>query len=200
MHYNVLYTRMRLASRRRRGTIPIMSTKSIIGLIVVIIIVLVGGYFIAKSMGSTAAPAQQQTATTTPDTASTQVQGQDVKVGTGAEAKPGDTVSVLYVGKLPDGTIFDSSAAHNNQPLTFVLGAQGLIPGFQIGVNGMKEGGERLLAIPPSLGYGSQDVKDGSGKVIIPASSTLVFDVQLVKVVAGTSTPATAPASGSTTQ
>lgn len=176
-----------------------MSTKTIIVLIVVIIVVLVGGYFVAKSMGgNTPAPQQQQQAQAS--TTQPQVQGQDVKVGAGTEAKPGDTVSVLYVGKLSDGTVFDSSAAHGNQPLTFVLGSQGLIPGFQIGVNGMKEGGERLLAIPPELGYGTQDVKDANGKVIIPANSTLVFDVQLSKVQAGTSTPAAAPAAGTKVQ
>lgn len=168
-----------------------MNTKNIVIGIIVIIIVLVGGYFVAKSMGG--APAQpattQQTASST---ASTQVQGQDVKVGTGTEATPGSQVSVLYVGKLSDGTVFDSSAAHGNTPLTFTLGAQGLIAGFQIGINGMKVGGERLLAIPASLGYGTQDVKDSTGKVIIPANSTLVFDVQLVSVTPGTTTPATA--------
>ncbi|MBI4088411.1 FKBP-type peptidyl-prolyl cis-trans isomerase [Candidatus Kaiserbacteria bacterium] len=130
------------------------------------------------------APQTDQAAPSTTD----QVQGQDVKVGTGAEAVPGSVVSVLYTGKLADGTVFDSSAAHDNQPLTFTLGAQGLIPGFQIGVNGMKEGGERTLVIPPALAYGSQDVKDPAGNVIIPANSTLTFDVQLVKVEAATST------------
>jgi FKBP-type peptidyl-prolyl cis-trans isomerase len=166
-----------------------MSTKTTIIGLVVLVIVLVGGYFIYKAMtpGTPAAqPAANQAATST-----TQVQGQDVKVGTGETATPGMQVSVLYVGKLPDGTVFDSSALHGNQPLSFVLGAQGLIPGFQIGVNGMKVGGERLLAIPPALGYGSQDVKDASGKVIIPANSTLVFDVQLVNVSAASSTAAT---------
>lgn len=164
-----------------------MNTKTILIWAVLIIIVLAGLYFVF--MGRTAAtqPAGDATATTTAD-AATQVQAQDVTVGTGAEATPGATVAVLYVGKLPDGTIFDSSEAHNNEPLTFTLGAQGLIPGFQIGVNGMKEGGERLMAIPPALGYGSEDVKDASGKVIIPANSTIVFDVKLVKV-----TPAAAP-------
>jgi FKBP-type peptidyl-prolyl cis-trans isomerase len=78
--------------------------------------------------------------------------------------------------------VFDSSAAHNNEPLTFALGTAGLIPGFQVGVNGMKEGGQRLLSIPPSLGYGDQDVKDAAGKVIIPANSTLIFEIQLEKV------------------
>lgn len=170
-----------------------MNTKNIIIWIVVLLVVIIGGYFIYQSMSKAPAANTNQQATTTAQGAtasSTQVQAQEVSVGTGTAAKPGDTVSVLYVGQLPDGTVFDSSAAHNNQPLTFVLGAQGLIPGFQIGVNGMKEGGERLLAIPPTLGYGAQDVKDANGKVIIPANSTIVFDVKLVKVTAGTSTPA----------
>ena len=165
--------------------------KNIVIWIAVILVVAVGGYFVYKSTSVAPAAAtppagadQQTTAT------STQVQAQEVSVGTGAVAAPGDTVSVLYVGQLPDGTIFDSSAAHGNQPLVFTLGAQGLIAGFQIGVNGMKEGGERMLAIPPSLGYGAQDVKDASGKVIIPANSTIIFDVKLVKVQASTSTKA----------
>jgi len=166
-----------------------MNTKSIFIGVAVIIVLAVGGYFIFKSTGSAVAPAQDQVAPTTTEQAN-QVQGQDVKVGTGAEAKPGDTVSVLYEGRFTDGTIFDSSAANGNTPLTFVLGSQGIIAGFQIGVRGMKEGGERLLAIPPSLGYGGEDVKDPSGKVIIPANSTLVFGVQLVKVVPAPTAPA----------
>ncbi len=179
-----------------------MNTKTIVILVVVIIVVLAGGYFVATSM-SPAAPAQGQAATGSTATSTPQVQGQDVKVGTGEVAAPGSSVSVLYVGylgQISTTTIFDASAFHKDAktgvipPLTFTLGAQGLIPGFQIGINGMKVGGERLIAIPPSLGYGTQDVKDSSGKVIIPANSTLIFDVQLVKVVAGTSTPATAPA------
>ncbi len=173
-----------------------MNTKTIIIGIVVIIIVGLGLYFIIKSP-TTAAPStttqQQATSTTATSDASssTQVQAQDVTAGTGAAATPGSIVSVLYVGKLPDGTVFDSSAAHGNQPLTFTLGSQGLIPGFQIGVNGMKVGGERLMAVPPSLGYGSTDVKDSTGKVIIPANTTIVFDVKLVNVQAPTSTAQT---------
>ncbi|MBI5456516.1 FKBP-type peptidyl-prolyl cis-trans isomerase [Candidatus Kaiserbacteria bacterium] len=118
-----------------------------------------------------------------------QVQGQDVTVGTGAEATPGSQVSVTYEGRLQDGTVFDSSAAHNDEPLVFVLGAQGLIPGFQIGVNGMKVGGERMILIPPSLGYGAQEIKDASGKVIIPANSPIVFNVKLIKVEPAPETP-----------
>lgn len=170
-----------------------MSTKSIIIGIVVVVIVIIGAFFLINNSNSAPATTQNSAANTpavtptnnTTSTGSTtpQVQAQEVTVGTGTQATPGSQVSVLYVGKLPDGTVFDSSASHGNQPLTFTLGAQGLIAGFQIGVNGMKEGGERLIAIPPELGYGTQDVKDPStGKVIIPANSTLVFDIKLVKV------------------
>lgn len=166
------------------------NTKSTLIWIVVVLVVIIGGYFIYKSTSKTSTVQANLTGTTATTTAAdpNQVQAQEVSVGTGAVAAPGDTVSVLYVGQLQDGTVFDSSAAHNNQPLTFVLGAQGLIPGFQIGVNGMKEGGERLLAIPPALGYGTTSVKDAGGKEIIPANSTIVFDVKLVKVQAATST------------
>jgi FKBP-type peptidyl-prolyl cis-trans isomerase len=177
-----------------------MSAKTIGIWVGVIIIVALGAYFIFKSSSAAPAPAQQQATQQTPvaTTSAQQVQGQDVTVGTGGAAGPGTVVSVLYVGKLQDGTVFDSSAAHGNQPLVFTLGQQGLIAGFQIGVNGMKEGGERLIAIPPELGYGSQEVKDPtSGKVIVPANSTLLFDVKLVKVAAA-SAQAAAPAATKT--
>lgn len=162
-----------------------MNTKIIVWAVGAVIVV-IGGFFLFKSMNSGSAQNQNANATTTAQ--SGQVQGQEITVGTGATATPGSTVSVLYVGRLPDGTVFDSSAAHGNQPLTFVLGSEDMIAGFQVGVNGMKEGGERIIAIPPSLGYGAQEVKDTSGKVIIPANSTIVFNVQLVKVIASTST------------
>ena len=153
-------------------------TRTIIIAIVGIIIIVLIGWAIIKS--KQAAPVAQQT--TSAQQANPQVQAQDVTVGTGTEATPGSVVSVLYEGRLPDGTVFDSSAAHGNQPLEFQLGTQGLIQGFQVGVNGMKVGGERIIAIPPALGYGTQDMKDATGKVIIPANSTIQFDVKLVNV------------------
>ncbi|MDR3570703.1 MAG: FKBP-type peptidyl-prolyl cis-trans isomerase [Candidatus Pacebacteria bacterium] len=171
-----------------------MSGKTIAIWVVVIIIVLVGGWFIYSNVSSNSSSQNAaQNATSTASTASStpQVQAQDVSVGTGTEAVPGDVVSVLYIGKLPDGTVFDSSASHGNKPLSFTLGQQGLIAGFQIGVNGMKVGGERVMSIPPELGYGAQAVTDASGTVIIPANSTLLFDVKLVGVKAGTSTSST---------
>jgi len=100
---------------------------------------------------------------------------QEITVGVGDPVAPGDTVSVQYIGVLPDGTVFDSTDAHGGVPYTFVIGAGAVIQGWEQGLLGMKEGGRRLLAIPPSLGYGAE----ANGPV--PANATLIFDVQLVK-------------------
>jgi FKBP-type peptidyl-prolyl cis-trans isomerase len=100
---------------------------------------------------------------------------QDLEPGTGAEATPGDLVSVHYTGWLPDGTEFDSS--RTGRPFEFTLGRGMVIPGWDEGVAGMREGGRRKLVIPPALGYGAA----GAGGVI-PPNATLVFDVELLQV------------------
>ncbi len=147
---------------------------------VVVIILIAGGVYWYMNMSSGATTPTENTETG--QAPSPQVAGQDAVVGTGIEATPGSVVSILYVGMLEDGTVFDSSANNNNEPLTFTLGTPGIIPGFQIGVNGMREGGERRIQIPAELGYGAQEVKDVNDKVIVPANSTLVFDIKLVSV------------------
>ena len=99
----------------------------------------------------------------------------DEVVGTGAEAVAGKSVTVNYSGTLTNGTKFDSSY-DRNQPFTFNLGAGEVIAGWDQGVAGMKVGGKRKLTIPPSLGYGAADMG------VIPPNSTLVFEVELLKV------------------
>jgi FKBP-type peptidyl-prolyl cis-trans isomerase len=100
----------------------------------------------------------------------------DTKIGTGAEAKAGQTVDVHYTGWLTNGTKFDSSKDHG-QPFTFPLGGGRVIKGWDEGVQGMKVGGVRKLTIPPDLGYGAR----GAGGVI-PPNATLVFEVELLGV------------------
>lgn len=109
----------------------------------------------------------------------TELMGKEITVGTGAEAKAGDTVTVHYIGMLTNGQVFDASANHGDEGFTFPLGAQKVIKGWDQGVVGMKVGGKRELIIPASLAYGSQAM--GS----IPANSTLVFAIQLVNVTPG---------------
>ena len=100
----------------------------------------------------------------------------DTKVGTGAEAKAGQQVSVHYTGWLTNGTKFDSSK-DRGQPFEFPLGGGRVIKGWDEGVQGMKVGGVRKLTIPADLGYGAQ----GAGGVI-PPNATLVFEVELLDV------------------
>jgi FKBP-type peptidyl-prolyl cis-trans isomerase FkpA len=105
----------------------------------------------------------------------------DLRVGTGADAVSGSSVTVNYAGWFYDATQpnqkgleFDASAVGSGT--TFTLGAGTLIQGWEQGVVGMKEGGIRRLVVPPSLGYGSS--RYGS----IPPNSTLVFEIELMTV------------------
>jgi FKBP-type peptidyl-prolyl cis-trans isomerase len=101
---------------------------------------------------------------------------EDTRIGTGKEAAAGDKVTVHYRGTLENGTIFDESYKRG-QPFTFNLGAGQVIKGWDEGVAGMKEGGKRVLTIPPHLAYGSRS--PGAG---IPPNATLKFEVELLKV------------------
>lgn len=98
---------------------------------------------------------------------------EDLVVGTGAEAKPGQIVKVHYTGTLTDGKKFDSSL-DRGQPFSFPLGAGRVIKGWDEGVAGMKEGGKRRLTIPPDIAYGK------AGKGSIPPDATLIFEVELL--------------------
>ena len=110
-----------------------------------------------------------------PQTKAGGLQYWDLKVGSGAEAKAGQQVTVHYTGWLTNGKKFDSSL-DRNQPFTFKLGAGQVIKGWDEGVAGMKIGGKRQLHIPPDMAYGSRGVGNG----LIPPNSTLIFDVELL--------------------
>lgn len=97
------------------------------------------------------------------------------KEGTGAQPTAQDEVTVHYTGKLLDGTVFDSSV-NRGEPATFPLNR--VIPGWTEGVQLMKEGAKYTFFIPSDLAYGPQGIQGA-----IPPHSTLIFDVELIKVV-----------------
>jgi FKBP-type peptidyl-prolyl cis-trans isomerase len=101
---------------------------------------------------------------------------EDLIVGTGASAEAGKELVVHYVGRLADGTQFDSSRARD-EPLDFPLGAGHMIQGWEQGLPGMRVGGKRRLVIPPGLAYGDQGLAG-----VIPPDATLVFEVELLEV------------------
>lgn len=102
---------------------------------------------------------------------------EDLEIGDGAEAVPGQEVSVHYVGVAwSTGKQFDASW-DRNEPFEFILGQGQVITGWDRGVAGMRVGGRRRLTIPPDLGYGAR----GAGGVI-KGGETLVFVVDLLNV------------------
>jgi len=123
-----------------------------------------------------ASPAMSGAPAATTGAPVTELKIEDVKVGTGATAEAGKTVTVHYTGYLTDGKKFDSSV-DRGQPFKFQLGAGQVIQGWDKGVAGMKVGGKRKLTIPSSMAYGER----GAGGVI-PPNATLIFDVELLGV------------------
>lgn len=99
----------------------------------------------------------------------------DKSVGTGPEAQQGNRVKVHYVGKLKtNGQVFDAST---KKPFQFRLGAGEVIRGWDVGVKGMRVGGQRTLVIPPEKAYGRHGAPP-----TIPGNAWLVFDVKLLEV------------------
>lgn len=101
----------------------------------------------------------------------------DTVLGKGAAAEKGDVVTVLYRGSLQaTGAVFDETSGPGKTPFAFTLGAGEVIEGWDKGVVGMKVGGKRTLCIPPGLAYGDSPVGP------IPAKSTLIFEITLLRV------------------
>jgi len=92
------------------------------------------------------------------------------------KSRKGDVLSMHYTGKLEDGTEFDSSIPRG-QAFTFTLGTGQVIKGWDQGLLNMCEGEKRKLSIPPDMGYG-----DRGAPPKIPGGSTLIFEVELLKI------------------
>jgi peptidylprolyl isomerase len=112
----------------------------------------------------------------TADTLPSALEIEDLVIGEGREANTSHTVEVHYAGvHVTNGQEFDSSWSRGGRPTSFPL--NGVIAGFRDGIAGMKEGGRRILVVPPDMGYGSR----GAPPAIGP-NETLVFVVDLVRV------------------
>ena len=98
------------------------------------------------------------------------------KEGTGGKPARGRTVSVNYIGKLLNGTVFDDSNLRG-KPIEFQAGTGRVIEGWDEMVMDMKIGEKRIAIIPPELAYGDREVGG-----IIPANSFLIFEMELVSV------------------
>jgi FKBP-type peptidyl-prolyl cis-trans isomerase FkpA len=114
----------------------------------------------------------------------------DITVGTGPVIAPAQDSYMYYHGYLSNGTEFDK-VVPPAPPAHFVTGQGSLIPGFEIGLDGMRLGGRRQIIVPPALAYGLTDVTR-NGAVVVPSNSVLVFDVTLTDAAGGNGTT-TAP-------
>jgi len=191
------------AKRRRRNTIlgAVLGTLAVIGGITALVVTLVGGSDNKSAVAaatptptptpsaSSAAPAAPtKCAPITPNPpakgeptvppvtgqAPTSLVVKDIKKGSGAAVKTGQTLTVNYVGvSCSTGKVFDASYPRK-QPFSFPLGQGQVIKGWDQGLVGMHVGGQRELVIPASLGYGAA----GSGA--IKGNETLIFVVDLV--------------------
>jgi len=101
----------------------------------------------------------------------------NIKVGTGLRAIHGSRCAVHYTGWLKNGRKFDSSY-DAGKPYAFKIGKHQVIQGWEEGVRGMRVGGKRILQVPSELGYGSQNMGEGT----IPPNSILVFEIELLAV------------------
>lgn len=99
-----------------------------------------------------------------------------LEVGSGAGAQAGQIVVVHYTGWLTDGTKFDSSV-DRNEPFEVAAGVGQVIPAWDIVLLRMRAGDKVKVTIPPEMAYGAQAVGG-----VIPANSTLVFEMQLLEV------------------
>jgi FKBP-type peptidyl-prolyl cis-trans isomerase FkpA len=128
--------------------------------------------FVAASCGGDDTPSSP-----TPAAVNVPYSQTDLRVGTGAEAVSGRRVTVNYTGWF-----YDAAAAENkgrtfdSGSFSFTLGTNGAIRGFEMGVTGMRVGGQRRIVVPPNLAYGA------SGTSGIPPNSTLVFEMELISV------------------
>lgn len=157
-----------------------LKNKKIINIViyvVVAVLVLAAVYFFVNSQNKNNEKPQSNNITNNNVKKMDELKIEVLKEGTGSVVtKAGDTIKVHYTGTLTDGKKFDSSV-DRKEPFEFTVGAGQVIKGWDQGLLNMKIGEKRKLTIPSSLAYGSREI---SG--LIPANSTLIFEVELLEI------------------
>lgn len=99
-------------------------------------------------------------------------------------SQEGDLVIVDYIGYLSDGRVFDSSTSPGRKPLAIQIGKNTVIPGLEEAVLGMRQGGQRVVIVPPALGYGDRGVclGEAGGDCLVPPNSIIEYDLTLRRV------------------
>ncbi len=154
-----------------------MNKKTTTWIVILIIVVAIAIYFLNKKTDTVS----ETTMTNATSTQSQSVNPADMASSTRI-SQNGDVVIVNYTGTLQNGAKFDSSY-DRGQPFGLILGKGMVIPGWEEGLIGVKQGDKKHLVIPPAKAYGAQEIKDEAGKVIIPKNSTLIFDIEVLQVI-----------------
>jgi len=105
----------------------------------------------------------------------------DVQPGEGTEATTGQIATIHFVGWIDEqgqrGRQVFNSRTQRGEPVSFVIGTDGVMQGWNEGVLGMKPGGKRTLLVPPGMAYGNRQVED-----IVPANASMIFHIELISL------------------
>lgn len=105
----------------------------------------------------------------------------ETTIGTGTPAQWCRAIVTHHTEYLADGTVTDDTHVFD-RPIVFTPGLGDLIEGYEQGVIGMRNGGARRLIVPPHLGYGAVPQRDAAGNIVIPANSTLIYDIEVFNI------------------
>ena len=98
-----------------------------------------------------------------------------LKEGSGELAKKGDTITANYTGSLLNGKVFDSSD-WKDEPFTFIMGNDMVLPGWEEGLPLMRKGGKALMLLPSDLAFGARHVGE------VPPYSSLLFEIEILEI------------------
>ncbi len=105
---------------------------------------------------------------------------QDLQAGQGEAAVAGQVATIHFVGWIDENGVRGReiyNSRNRGQPVSFVIGTEGVMPGWNAGVVGMRPGGKRLLLLPPAMAYGARSIEDS-----VPANAAMMFRIELIRL------------------